>query len=179
MAVAALAALWGFAEATVFFVVPDVLLTAAPLLGRRAAVAAVAAALAGAVAGGAVMHGAGASDAAQARQTLDAVPGVSPPMIEAVARQLERGGLPAMALGAVTGKPYKIYAVEAGAQGVGLWTFLGASIPARLLRFAAVTAVAAWLMRGPLRGWRVRRVLALHAAVWAAVYAVYVFIVLP
>jgi hypothetical protein len=50
-----LALIWGFAEATVFFVVPDVLLTAIPVRDLRAASLACFLALLGALAGGTLM----------------------------------------------------------------------------------------------------------------------------
>lgn len=39
----------------------------------------------------------------------------------------------------VCGTPYKIYAVQAGGLGIGLWGFMLVSIPARLIRFILVT----------------------------------------
>jgi membrane protein YqaA with SNARE-associated domain len=56
MGLMAAAALWGFAEATLFFIVPDVLLSIiAVRRGRRPAWIAMAWTIAGAIAGGALM----------------------------------------------------------------------------------------------------------------------------
>src|SRR5215813_1219045 len=46
---------WGFAEATLFFIVPDVLLSLVSIFSRRQVWRHIAAAIAGAVAGGALM----------------------------------------------------------------------------------------------------------------------------
>jgi membrane protein YqaA with SNARE-associated domain len=85
------AALWGFAEATVFFIVPDVLLTAAAMGSLRRGLRAAGFALAGAVAGGvAVMLWARADPEGVARMLL-AVPGISEALVER-AQGLVEGG---------------------------------------------------------------------------------------
>ena len=63
---------WGFAEATLFFVVPDVWLTLiAVRRGLRPALVACGWALAGALAGGLAMYAWGAFDTATAREALE------------------------------------------------------------------------------------------------------------
>jgi hypothetical protein len=76
------AALWGFAEATLFFLVPDVLLTGIAMRkGLRVALLASLAAAAAATAGGLIMYRWAAADAAGARQVIDLLPAVSPAQI--------------------------------------------------------------------------------------------------
>jgi membrane protein YqaA with SNARE-associated domain len=140
----ALAAVWGFAEATLFFIVPDVLLTwIAVKRGWREAIAAALLATAGVAMGGALMYHWAHGDAEAARAAVERVPAVSAAMMESVRRALGEGGLAAMFKGAFTGTPYKAYAVEAGAAGSGLAPFLAATVGARMLRFAIAILAAA------------------------------------
>jgi membrane protein YqaA with SNARE-associated domain len=166
----AVAAAWGFAEATLFFLVPDVWLTWVVLRSGRAAAVACVAALAGALAGGALMYAWGAADADRARAAVARVPAVGPAMVGRVGEEVRAGGAVAAFRGPLTGTPYKIYAVEAGAQGLPLGTFLLVSVPARLGRFAAVTAAAGVASR-LLRRLAVRR--GLHLGLWSAFYLWY------
>jgi membrane protein YqaA with SNARE-associated domain len=190
----AVAALWGFAEATVFFLVPDVHLTAVALRDRRTALRACLAAVGGALLGGWLMFAWGAREPAAARRLLDRVPAVSPAMLARVEAEIATRGAVAMFLGPLRGTPYKTYAVLAGersrrdqnrARGAGagpdgddLLVFLAVSVPARLLRFVLLTLVAAWVAARPLAGWSLRRRRLLHAALWGSFYIVY-FLLIP
>jgi len=179
MGLTVLAALWGFAEATRFFIVPDVLLTGiAVRRGRRSALVATAWTIAGAVAGGALMYGWGMRDAAGAAAMLDRLPGIAPAMIARVGADLAHAGPPVMAIGAFSGVPYKIYAVMAPSAGIGLGAFLIASVPFRALRFVVVVFVADGLNR-PLAGrLSPRRRIAMLAAFWLFFYGGY-FALMP
>jgi len=73
---------WGFAEATLFFIVPDVLLTLVALFSFRRSARLLACILLGALTGGAIMFYLGAKDPAQARQVVLRVPFVSQAMFE-------------------------------------------------------------------------------------------------
>ena len=129
----AIAALWGFAEATVFFIVPDVWISfVAMRRGWKAGVLAACLACIGALIGGAVMYLWGSRDAEAARHVLDMIPAISPAMIWMTGYELGDQGLVSMILGAFTGVPFKIYAVEAGALGTGMSAFLGMAVIARI-----------------------------------------------
>jgi membrane protein YqaA with SNARE-associated domain len=145
-----LAGLWGFAEATLFFIVPDVLLTwIAVRHGPRQAVMASFAAVAGAVLGGVVIYMWGANDPALARTVIGAIPAISAGMVSGVGADLQNGGATAIFTAGFTGVPYKIYAVEAGAAGVGMVWFVLATLVARLARFLGSSFLAAglaWLL---------------------------------
>lgn len=169
----AIAAAWGFAEATLFFVVPDVWLTRLALGGAARALIAAAWAGAGAVAAGALMWWWGAESAASAERALDALPAIAPAMIERVRAELAGHGPVAVAAGGFAGTPYKVYAVEAGALGVSLPAFLAASAGARLARFGAAVLLAAGLARWPLSGWSAPRRRLAHAVAWAVFYGLY------
>lgn len=173
-----LAGAWGFAEATLFFIVPDVWLTLiAVRRGIRPALRACLFALAGALAGGAVMFGLGVADLDAGRGVLDRIPAISPAMIAAVGEALAAQGVGALFVGPLAGIPYKIYAVEAAAAGIGAATFLAASIPARLARFVLLVLVAGGLSRALERRLSRRATTGLLLAVWSVFYAVYLTVV--
>lgn len=120
MGVMALALLWGFAEATLFFIVPEVLISiVAVRSGFRAAVKLALAAGVGARLGGAIMFLWSQSDPQAVRAVLALIPAISDPMV------------------AETGQDF-------GAQGVSLTSFLALTLPARLPRFLLTAAIAAF-----------------------------------
>jgi hypothetical protein len=167
---ALVAALWGLAEATVFFIVPDVWISFMALRGRRAGLSAVAGALAGAVAGGLAMAALARRDPAFALGLVDAVPGVTPAIL---ARAADLAAAPqpwGMIAGALSGVPYKLFAVLLAGD-MAPAGFALASLAARAPRFLLILALV-WLVvrlllpRAPA-GVR-RRVL---LAVWVVFYA--------
>lgn len=173
---AAVAVGWGFAEATLFFVVPDVWIGVLALFSRRAGLRAVAWAVMGALIGGAVMYGVGARlESERSARLLDAVPAISPAMIERVEEETRERGAASMILGPLRGTPYKIYARTAGLQERSLAAVLLWTVPARGIRFVAIALLAAgcgWLARrliGRQTGW----LLGLYVLAWTAFYAGY------
>jgi membrane protein YqaA with SNARE-associated domain len=171
MATLLLAVLWGFGEATLFFIVPDVLLSVIALRDRRAGWNACGAAIAGALAGGLLMFVWGRNDPAGANAALLRVPAVGPEAIRKVHDSLGSSGLLALFVGPLT--PYKIYAVTSGAMSLSLPLFLLVSIPARGLRFVIVALSASWASGGPLASWPLGRKRATAIALWTLFYAVY------
>jgi membrane protein DedA with SNARE-associated domain len=144
---------WGFAEATFFFVVPDVWIGLLALFSWRAGLRAVVWAVMGALAGGALMYGVGAHlDRDISARLLDAVPAISPAMVERVEEEIREHGPPSMLLGPLRGTPYKIYARTAGVQEQPLRAVLLWTIPARGARFVLILAVSSFY------GWFVRRI---------------------
>ena len=136
------AGLWGLAEATLFFIVPDVLLSALALHHPRRALIACAWATAGALLGGAAMYYWGAAAGARAWAVLDGVPAIDAAMQARVWQSLAQEGLSALFLGPLSGTPYKLYAVAAGQQALDPVAFLGVSVPARATRFVLVCLLA-------------------------------------
>jgi membrane protein YqaA with SNARE-associated domain len=167
--------LWGLAEATFFFIVPDVYLGLVALLHWRRGLWATAAAVAGALAGGALMFSLAAANPGALEQFLLRIPGISAPMVQAVAEQIGASGLWALVSGPLGGVPYKIYAVQAGTQHLSLPLFLLVTIPARLERLLPVSLAAGlagvWLRprieRQPV--WAV----GLYALLWVVIYVLY------
>lgn len=126
---------WGFVESMLFFLVPDMVLSVVAMHSLRRSLWCCAWAVAGAIAGGAVMYAWGAHDATMALRALDSVPAIPADMLVKVHHELSAKGLPAMLWGPLIGIPYKIYAVQAGALGLSVPMFLLMTIPARIIRF--------------------------------------------
>jgi len=133
-----IAAAWGFAEATLFFLVPDVVLSAVAIADWRLALWCCLAATAGALAGGVVMYVAGRRDDDGLRALFLRIPGIGPAMLERVTQQVASRGFLAVLLGPLYDTPYKLYATEAGRRRLSLPVLMLVTIPARLLRFLAV-----------------------------------------
>lgn len=169
----AVSALWGFAEATLFFIVPDVYLTVLAIRGSRVALTGCVTAVAGALVGGVIMYRWGARDASGAQAVLQRLPAIDDREVARVRESVERSGFAAMLLGPLSGTPYKIYAVEAGSRGMSLPAFLLISVPARGTRFVAATLLALWLAGGPLEGWTEGSQLTLAAVWWGVFYLFY------
>ena len=167
----AVAGLWGAAEATLFFIVPDVFLSWLALSDRRQALVACLYAVLGALVGGTIMWAWGRNDPEAARATLDLVPAIADSTIARVQRQLDETGITALFLGPLSGIPYKIYAVEAAQAGIGLLVFLAVSVPARLMRFVAVAFVIGALGQVLQRRLSLRAVRIVLVACWVVFYA--------
>lgn len=168
-----LAFLWGLAEATLFFVVPDVFLSWLALERRRTALLACLVATAGALAGGTVMLSWAAHQPARAEAVVEALPAVSPAMMERVRTELSADGWPAMVTGAFRGTPYKVYAVEAGGLHLGLPSFWLATPLARLPRFLLLTWLASWVAARTPPTWSLGRKRGIHGAVCTVFYLLY------
>lgn len=148
-----MALLWGVAEGTLFFIVPDVIISLVAMrMGLRAgAVAAVLAAV-GAMIGGSVLYGFAAKDPAATLAVVEAVPAVSPAMVTAARADMDASGWFLAALkGPLTSTPYKVYTALAAGRDVGPLAWAAAAIPIRLPRFllvAACFALVGRLVRG-------------------------------
>ena len=170
----AAAALWGFAEATLFFIVPDVLLSAiAVWRGRRAALHATAWTIAGAILGGFLMYRWSVRDCIGVIAVLDRLPAIAPATIIGARHALEQSGAVSLVVGALTGVPYKIYAVMAPQARVPLATFLAISVPARALRFVLVVALSDAISRRLAGRLTLRQRAGLLASIWLLFYAIY------
>ena len=171
---------WGVAEATLFFIVPDVLLSYVGL--RRGVTAAARASLAaaiGAAIGGALMFLWSVRDPGGAYAAVLAVPAISEAMADAAHAGIEaHGWFAATVMGPLSSTPYKVYAVFAPHAGAALPLFFLASILARLPRFLVVGAGVAFIARGLEPRLGRRAVLWLLAAAWLAFYAIF-FAVVP
>ncbi len=136
--------LWGFAEATVFFLVPDILITASALFAPKRSLAQTAAVLIGALLGGGLLYTAADKYPNEAKNTVLNVPFVKLHTIEQADRQMQEQGLLAMCVGSFTGVPYKTYAVNAPHH-ASFEMFMAMSVPARLLRLLVSWGVGSLL----------------------------------
>jgi len=169
-----LAFAWGVAEGTLFFLVPDVLISLAAALDPRRALKHIAAAAFGAVLAGAIMYGWATRNPIAARWTVTRVPFVSMRMLTRVESQYRSYGIGAIFIAPLTGTPYKIYAVTAPSR-VSEPAFLLATLPARAYRFFLVWALAGfagtWLRKSCR--FTPAQILATHCSIWLVFYAIY------
>ena len=109
----ALGFLWGLAEATLFFIIPDVVIAWAALSGWRSGLRMLLAALAGALLGGLILYAIAVARPAATVATITEVPFVGRAMIERVADRYRSLGAAAILLAPGNGIPYKVYAALA------------------------------------------------------------------
>lgn len=165
-----LAAAWGFAEATFFFIVPDVLLTRLALRDVRRGLFGAVAATIGALLGASLLWWLAVRDIGPVLRFIERLPGIPLSLVTATGQAVQENGASALWLGALAGQPYKLFVAHAAAQGLSFSTFMWVSAAARLSRFAATTLLAAWAARflaSP--GRRVQ----VHILFWVAFYTLY------
>lgn len=169
------AAAWGFAEATFFFVVPDVWTSWVGLRRPKRALGTTVSALGGALAGGAVTSWWGRKIPAQASHSaLVRVPAITDSMVHQVEQEVTESGHASLMRGPTRGVPYKLYARASGLQRKSLLNFLAWSVPGRLIRFVAVTLAAsglAALTRRMFPNVSDKRVSAVFWTCWGGFYA--------
>jgi len=166
--------LWGFAEATLFFIVPDVLLTLlAVQFGWRRAIMPLLFCLSGAVVGGAVFFGASAHSFEEMRAVLNLVPLVPSEMIARVIGEIESAWFSSMLIGSLSGIPYKVYAFAAAGTDISLGLFLLASALVRPIRWILIIAIAAGIAACLVRAGLHRIIPWIWAAMWIAFYIFY------
>ena len=166
--------IWGLAEATVFFVVPDVLLTfVAQRRGLCAAIVAMMFVVAGAVAGGTAMWWIGGAYPEATVRLLDGIPAISENMIEGAGAEQAQAPFKALLIGAFSGAPYKVFAATAQAAGVSLPWFLLMTILARAARFIVAIVATVVIDRLAAHWLSSRARWRILAAFWVVFYAVY------
>ncbi len=165
---------WGFAEATLFFIMPDLIITLACLGSVKHGARQLAAVLVGALVGGMLMYMLACSQSAEMARLVDAVPFVRSAMFDSVRGDYEAHGLWAACKGPLTGIPYKVYAVIAP-DFIPFYSFFVGSIPARLERLVvtfAIFAVLGVLARRYLTRWPWVPI-GVYLSYWVIVYGVY------
>ncbi len=174
----ALASLWGFAEGTLFFIVPDLILTLAALFFIKRACLQALAVTAGALLAGLLMFNWASHHKTAATRAVLAVPLVKDEMAVTVQNAYQTDGAIALLKGPLNGIPYKLYAIKAPGQ-ISLPTFLLMSIPARLERFAS-----GLLLFGAIGFWQRKRIqrhpnraMAAWAVYWGLIYTAYIFLI--
>jgi membrane protein YqaA with SNARE-associated domain len=135
------AGFWGYAEATRFWLIPDILLVWISLNRPSSIVASVVAATVGATLGGVHMH----RHAAEERARLTQIPGVSDALLVDAHERFASRGWGAVVRAPIDGIPYKVYATESGVAGAPLAELIVWTPVARAWRFL-LTALAAGLI---------------------------------
>jgi hypothetical protein len=165
---------WGIAEATLFFIIPDVIITWTALIDARRGIRMLAAAAAGALVGGSLLYASATFDPEGSRAAVDAVPFVGAGMFQRVTEAYAGRGPTAMLYAPGNGIPYKVYAVLAPPV-MDFGTFAAMTVPARLVRFLAGWVVFTGL--GLLFANVIRRhptpAKLLFGIAWTAGYAIY------
>lgn len=170
--------LWGVAEGTLFFIVPDVLITSVAGFSPRRGLRSLLLVIVGSVLGGAALFQWSAGAPETARRIVEGTPFVRPSMINRVTKDFEEAGVWALCRGPTSGIPYKLFAVQAPAH-VGLGPFLLVSVPARAERLlltwaqSAVLGVVVRRYAARPRAW----LCGLHGVYWSVAYTYYWFLV--
>ena len=143
-----LAGVWGYSEATLFFIVPDVLLTAMVIrVGYSASLKACLVCSVSAALGGLTMYWFGSGDFDSARTMLEKVPAISSDFFNKVEKDATRDWYYAVFVGGISGVPYKIFATIAGQQALHFWPFFWWSVMTRSIRFFLSATISACLLR--------------------------------
>jgi len=169
-ATAVFVAVWGFGEATIFPLVPDLLLYPLAVAAPRRAASLFGWTLVGAILGSLVLSSIALNDAAAARDLVLGVPGIRPDMLE-IATASVVGGDPLSMVHLGPGVPLKLYSVAWWAGPGTPLAYVVGVIANRLVRIGAgvvVFAVLGWLAPGWVRRheWLA---LAAYAAFWLVV----------
>ncbi|NNF89549.1 MAG: hypothetical protein HKM97_13555 [Acidimicrobiia bacterium] len=165
---------WGFAEAVLFFVIPDVFLTfCAVRFGLRRSFRLALLATAGAVVGGLLVYGWAGVHPASAYAAMELLPGIDATMVETVRTDVATHGAAALLAGPWQGTPYKVFAAASGDLGLSPVGLALLTIPGRLARFLVSIAVAAYLRWFLTRWISQDAMISLWAAFWILVYTAY------
>lgn len=139
--------LWGFFEATFFFIVPDVFFgfTALfiPLFGILHGIVSIF----GSMIGGIVMYRLALHYPLTLTNFLSQIPGINEQMVSEVYANLQHMGFKALFLAPWRGTPYKIFAVGAGVFKLNFLHFILLTFPSRLLRILTITITVSALGR--------------------------------
>lgn len=178
MGVNRLAFVWGLAEATIFFIVPDVWLSIHARKKLSIGLLACVYSLLGALLGGLFMYYWGVYNLEQAKVIVESVPAINTDMLVRVSDELNTQGIISILLGPLSGTPYKVYAIQAAESGIGVLSFVLISIPARLFRFLIVVLVSHYAIKVIQKYNKNINTLLLLFIAWVLFYVFY-FTVMP
>ncbi len=166
-------AAWGFLEATVFFVVPDVLVGLVALFAPRRALGAWLAAVVGAVVGAATVSAAMRRFGWDPEPIFGSLPGIRRSDIVTAHEAVVSNAVRAFASGPSQGIPVKIFVAEATRLGLPIERILALVVVNRAPRIGAFAAAMALLglLGRPAVERRPRAVVAVYGFIWAGFYA--------
>lgn len=169
-----LGVLWGFAEGSVFFIVPDILISFVALFSIKRALQCLAAVLIGSLIAGTLLYFYAVSQPEAALGLIHAVPFIPEQMFEKVGIDYQNYGAIALLIGPTSGIPYKVYAVLAP-HFIDFLNFILISIPARLERLVITWAIFSAIGFGlRKKRWdKPKMMIVLHALYWCMIYTYY------
>lgn len=168
------AGIWGVAEGSFFFIVPDLIISLAALYAPRRALRHMLAVVVGSLVAGAALYLWSAVDHDRALAAVRHVPFIAHGMFASVSSDIASLGAWALCKGPLSGIPYKVYAVLSPGA-IPLYLFLLVSIPARLERLIVswvVFSCAGMVLKRPLLRHPALGP-GLHGLYWVIVYALY------
>lgn len=168
-----IALLWGIAEATFFFIVPDVWLTFMAKSDLKKGIIGSIYSLFGSLIGGTIMYYLGAQYFNKILYLVENVPAINEEMIAMVNNQLIDNGVISILLGPLKGIPYKIFAIHSSNLGITFVSFLLISIPARWIRFVLVAILSHYLIKVTKKMKVCFRPNIVIAIIWCLFYVIY------
>lgn len=168
-----IAFIWGFAEATFFFFIPDIYLTRIALFNPRRAFRCCFITAFSACIGGALMYCWAFFYPLPAYHFLTYVPAIFPKLILQVNHQLLPKPFYSLFIAPLKGIPYKIYAVAFGTQKITFIKFIVTSYFARLFRFLLITGAGVVIVSFLKNHMTEKAIVYVHLIVWAMVYILY------
>lgn len=168
-----IAFLWGFAEATFFFFLPDIYLSRLSIHSPKKAFIACFVAAFAAILGGSLMYLWGFYDLHSAYTFLTYIPVIFPKLIRMVFKTLSSNPFEALLLAPLKGIPYKIYAVAFGARHISFFYFIIVSFFARLIRFISITTLTGCIVFFLKKYVSVAKLYRIHLLSWFLIYIIY------
>jgi membrane protein YqaA with SNARE-associated domain len=168
-----IAILWGFSEATFFFIVPDIYLSYSAMNGYKKTLVLCIYTVVAAISGGTIMYFLGMFFPEKTFLFLDYIPAISQNTIHTAGNFLQDGVLSGMMHGAITGIPYKIFAAYAGEMRVSLPLFIACSFITRSLRFAIVISISALVYNMAMKNLNIKTKQFINTLFWCCFYIWY------
>lgn len=163
---------WGFAEALLFFIVPDVWLGLVALYAPRRTLITLAAIVLGATAGATTLYLVTLALGDGLSGVIVALPGITDADLTQARAELADQGAIAFLNGVLQGLPVKVYIHAAALDGIDLAQVIPFTLLnriERMLLFGLIMAVLGWLGRPVVRRWP-RGCLALYGIAWIIFY---------
>lgn len=164
---------WGFAEAMLFFIVPDVWLGFVALFAPRRMFTTLAAITLGATLGAVCLYLASLAFGDAITSIITALPGIVPADLDQVRAELADQGAVAFLNGVLVAQPVKLYIHASALDGVGLVdvvVFTPINRIERMLVFGLVMAFIGWRGRAHIARWAYPAAF-LYVLAWIIFYA--------
>ena len=166
--------IWGFSEATFFFIIPDVLLSYYALRNDnlKSVFLINITCITGAALGGAVIFIMSTINHSNVIDFMLTVPAIHTYMLDHVESEMSSNAFLALVTGPLFGVPYKLFASFAPLY-TNIFIFILFSIPARFTRFVIVSLLAYFLSHNIFKRLSVKIKTLIWLLVWVIVYIIY------